>query len=127
MPGQVIKQLKQCGTQNPLILLDEVDKASTIRGDATTALLEVLDPSQNNNFNDVFMDIPVDLSKCLFICTANRLSPIPAPLLDRMEVIRLDGYVEEEKYQIAKKYLVPQSIEKTNLTEVRCLVFVKLT
>lgn len=117
MPGQIIKMLKLLGSANPVILLDEVDKASNVRGDATTALLEVLDPAQNNQFIDSYMDIPVDLSKVLFLCTANRLSQIPPPLLDRMEIVPLDGYIEEEKFQIARRHLVPTAVQTTQLSE----------
>lgn len=114
LPGRVIQALKKCQTQNPLILIDEIDKIghAGIHGDPSAALLEVLDPEQNNNFLDNYLDIPIDLSRVLFVCTANTLDSIPRPLLDRMEVIELTGYVAEEKVKIAEQYLAP-SAKKT--------------
>jgi Lon-like ATP-dependent protease len=110
MPGKLIQALKKTKTENPLILIDEVDKIgqNAYRGDPSSALLEVLDPEQNSTFIDHYLDVPVDLSKTLFVCTANVLDSIPGPLLDRMEVIQLSGYVEQEKKQIAAKHLIPQ-------------------
>jgi Lon-like ATP-dependent protease len=108
MPGKVIQALKKVGTENPLILIDEIDKIGRgHQGDPSSALLELLDPEQNSSFLDHYVDIPVDLSKVLFMCTANVLDTIPGPLLDRMEVIQLSGYVAEEKLAIASKYLAP--------------------
>lgn len=117
MPGRIIKALKDCGTVNPLIMLDEIDKlGADFRGDPASALLEVLDPEQNDTFNDHYMDMPVDLSKVMFITTANSLDTIPAPLRDRMEIIRIAGYMPIEKLEIAKRYLVPREIENTGLS-----------
>jgi len=116
MPGKLIQCLKTTGTSNPVVLIDEIDKLGTgFRGDPASALLEVLDPSQNSNFRDHFLDVPVDISKVLFICTANELERIPGPLLDRMEVIRLSGYVFPEKAAIAEQYLVPKSMRDSGL------------
>lgn len=108
LPGRVIQALKKCQTENPLILIDEIDKIGRgHQGDPSSALLELLDPEQNSSFLDHYMDVPVDLSKVLFVCTANMTDTIPRPLLDRMEVIRLSGYVSDEKMAIAEKYLAP--------------------
>lgn len=116
MPGKIIQCLKATGSSNPLVLIDEIDKlGSGFRGDPASALLEVLDPSQNSTFRDHFLDVPVDISKCLFMCTANDLDRIPGPLLDRMEVIRLSGYDFPEKVAIAEQYLVPKSMRESGL------------
>merc|ERR1719329_1047152 len=116
MPGKIIQCLKTTGTTNPVVLIDEIDKLGHgYQGDPASALLEVLDPSQNSTFTDFFLDIPVDISKILFICTANELERIPEPLLDRMEVIRLSGYDFPEKVAIAEQYLVPKSMRDSGL------------
>ncbi|VDK74564.1 unnamed protein product [Litomosoides sigmodontis] len=119
MPGKMIQCLKKVQTENPLVLIDEVDKigGASYHGDPSSALLELLDPEQNVNFNDHFLDVPVDLSKVLFICTANITDTIPGPLKDRMEMIEVSGYVAEEKLNIAESYLVPQCRKDSSLEE----------
>ena len=117
MPGRIVDAVVRAGSMNPLILLDEIDKLSNdYKGDPTSALLEVLDPEQNRNFTDNFLDIPLDLSGVLFITTANNIGAIPTPLYDRMEIIELPSYTHEEKAMIAKKYLVPKQLERTGLS-----------
>ncbi|KAE8161628.1 Lon protease C-terminal proteolytic domain-containing protein [Aspergillus tamarii] len=119
LPGRIIQALKKCQTENPLILIDEIDKIGRgHQGDPSSALLELLDPEQNSSFLDHYMDVPVDLSKVLFVCTANVTDTIPRPLLDRMELIELSGYVADEKMAIAQRYLAPAARELTGLKEV---------
>ncbi|KAL4893025.1 putative LON domain serine protease [Aspergillus ambiguus] len=119
LPGRIIQALKKCQTENPLILIDEIDKIGRgHQGDPSSALLELLDPEQNSSFLDHYMDVPVDLSKVLFVCTANVTDTIPRPLLDRMELIELSGYVADEKMAIADRYLAPAAKELTGLKDV---------
>jgi Lon-like ATP-dependent protease len=122
IPGRVVQALKKTQTENPLILIDEIDKISHSHsvngGDPSAALLELLDPEQNSSFMDNYMDVPIDLSKVLFVCTANTLNTIPGPLLDRMEVIEISGYIEEEKIKIAEKYLAPEAKRNTGLANI---------
>ena len=116
MPGKLVQALKDVKVENPVIMLDEIDKmGSSFRGDPASAMLEVLDPEQNGEFLDHYLDVRVDLSKVLFICTANQLDTIPRPLLDRMDIIRLGGYIASEKLEIAKKHLWPRLLERNNV------------
>jgi ATP-dependent Lon protease len=118
LPGQIIQHLKRVEVNDPVFMLDEIDKLGRdFRGDPASALLETLDPEQNNTFRDNYLDQPFDLSKVLFICTANQLDTIPAPLLDRMEIIDLTGYTEEEKVNIAERYLIPRQIKENGISE----------
>jgi ATP-dependent Lon protease len=117
MPGKIIQKLAKVGVRNPMFLLDEIDKmGQDHRGDPASALLEVLDPEQNNSFNDHYMEVDYDLSEVMFICTSNSMN-IPAPLLDRMEIIRIPGYTEDEKLNIASRYLIPKQIQNNGLKE----------
>ena len=123
MPGTIVRAIRDAESSNPVFLIDEIDKmGSDFRGDPASAMLEVLDPEQHAGFRDHYLDLPYDLSKVLFICTANTLDTIPGPLLDRMDVIQLSGYTHEEKLGIAKRYLVPKQIAAHGLTKSRLAI-----
>lgn len=118
MPGRLIQAVRRAGVNNPVLMLDEIDKLGRdYRGDPAAALLEILDPAQNHTFRDNYLDLPFDLSNVLFLCTANALDTLPAPLLDRLEVLRLSGYAENEKVEIARRYLIPRQVKETGLPD----------
>lgn len=129
MPGRIIKNLMKAGSSNPVFILDEIDKVSqaTVNGGPSSALLEVLDPEQNNAFHDNFLDIDYDLSKVMFIATANNLNTIPAPLLDRMELIEVSGYITEEKIEIARRHLIPKEMENVGMDKQHAVKLPKAT
>jgi ATP-dependent Lon protease len=117
VPGKIVRALKSCEVENPVVLIDEVDKIGqrSMHGDPGSALLEILDPEQNKAFTDDFLDVPIDLSKVLFLCTANSLDTLHPALLDRMEIINVAGYTHNEKRHILNKYLLPQAIKNSGI------------
>ena len=116
LPGRIVRAIREAGTMNPVVLLDEVDKiGADYRGDPAAALLEVLDPAQNHTFRDHYLEVDLDLSDVVFLATANVLEGIPSPLLDRMELVQLDGYTEDEKVLIARDHLLPRQLSKAGL------------
>src|SRR5690606_29249489 len=121
MPGRIIQELRRAGSNNPVLMLDEVDKiGADFRGDPASALLEVLDPRQNHTFVDRYLDVPFDLSQIIFIATANYMGSVPPALQDRMEVIEIAGYTEHDKLAIARKYLVPRQLQENGLKKSQC-------
>jgi ATP-dependent Lon protease len=123
MPGRILQALRRAGVNNPLVMLDEVDKLGRdFRGDPAAALLEILDPAQNFSFRDNYLDLPFDLSRVFFLTTANSLDTVPRPLLDRMEMLRLSGYTEEEKVEIARRYLIPRRLSEAGLTPDKLII-----
>jgi len=116
LPGRIIQGLKQCGSRNPVFVLDELDKiGADFRGDPASALLEVLDPHQNQDFSDHYLNVPFDLSDVLFLATANTMDTIPEPLIDRLEILSIPGYTSQEKHKIATKYIIPRQIKEAGL------------
>jgi ATP-dependent Lon protease len=123
MPGRIIQAIRRAGSRNPLVMLDEIDKLGhDFRGDPAAALMEILDPAQNSTFRDNYLDLPFDLSKVFFITTANTIDAIPKPLFDRMETLHLAGYSEEEKTQIARRYLIPRQLSEAGLTAEQLVI-----
>jgi ATP-dependent Lon protease len=123
MPGTIVRAIRDAESMNPVVLIDEIDKmGADVRGDPASAMLEVLDPGQNSTFRDHYLDLPIDLSRVMFVCTANVLDTIPPPLRDRMEIIRLAGYTDDEKLHIARSYLVPRQVTQNGLTPTQAKI-----